>query len=67
MRRLSPGFGPAGGLSLGHDPFDINAGVGTSHLRLAQERLAARLATATMPAAPLKASAAPKPKKETSE
>lgn len=66
MRRLPPGFGPTGGLGLGHNELDINAGVSTSHLRLAHERLASRLAAATT-AATLKASAAPKPNKEGSK
>lgn len=56
MRRFPRGFGSAGGLNLGHNPLDVNAGVGTSHLRLAQERVAARLAAAVAPVAPKKAS-----------
>ncbi|MNR94666.1 hypothetical protein D3C72_257540 [compost metagenome] len=62
MRRFPPGFGSAGGLNLGHNPLDVNAGVGTSHLRLAQERVAARLAAAVVPVAPRKASTPAKPK-----
>lgn len=67
MRRLPHGFRPTGGLDLGHNHLDINAGVSTSHLRLAQELLASRLAAATTAATPLKASAAPKPTKEGSK
>lgn len=52
MRRLPPGFGPTGGLGLSHNPLDINAGVTTSHLRLARERIAARLAAAATEIAP---------------
>lgn len=62
MRRFPSGFGSAGGLNLGHNPLDVNAGVGTSHLRLAQERVAARLAAAVVPVAPRKASTPAKPK-----
>lgn len=62
MRRLPPGFGSAGGSNLGHNPLDVNAGVGTSHLRLAQERVAARLAAAVAPVAPRKTSTPAKPK-----
>jgi len=49
MRRLPPGFGSFGGLRLGHNPQDVNAGVSTSHLRRAQERIAARLAAVAGP------------------
>jgi len=55
MRPFPPGFGSVGGLHLGHNPLDVNAGVSTSHLRLAQERAAAQLAA-------LAASASPKEK-----
>lgn len=64
MRQLPRGFGPIGGLGLGHNPLDVNAGVGTSHLRLAQERVAARLAAAVLPVAP---SARPAPPAQTNK
>lgn len=62
MRRLPPGFGSTGGLNLGHNSLEVNAGVGTSHLRLAQERVAARLAATVAPVAPRKASTTAKQK-----
>ena len=67
MRRFPPGFGSAGGLNLGHNPLDVNAGVGTSHLRLAQDRMAARLAKAVVPVAPRKASTPTKPKESSDD
>lgn len=67
MRRFPPGFGSARGLSLGHNPLDVNAGVGTSHLRLGQERMVARLAAAALPVAPKKASTPTKPKESSDD
>lgn len=68
MRRFPVGGGSVGGFNLGHNPLDVNAGVGTSHLRLAQERLAAaRLAAAVVPVAPRKASMPAKAKENSND
>lgn len=64
MRRPPPGLGSIGSLGLGHSRFDVNAGVTTSHLRAAQERVAARLAAAVETSTRAKIVETAKPKKE---